>query len=312
VGLLPYSNANYNFTRNYTDSANQYSQVKRGKGALYQAYLGGAYKVKGFSVGLNISYLFGQIDYENRIVIPDINALNTRNIINLNVKGFNYNIGLMYQKLIYHNSDDQDHRTDVYVIAGVTGGGGLKANARISSYWDRFRIIDPDLNIISIAPGDTIRYDLTRNGKINMPANFSAGVMFGNQRYWLAGVDFRFANWKDYSSALNNGGLANRWRVTFGAQITPKDDDRKYLGLVQYRLGAYFGKSEAVYNGKGLNEFAGTFGFGLPFTKLARLNIAGEIGSRGLGDKNAIRENFYRFTFGLVLNDAWFIKRKFD
>ncbi|HLP51040.1 MAG TPA: hypothetical protein VK154_09175 [Chitinophagales bacterium] len=312
LGLLPYTNINYTFIQNYNDSAlGPYRLVHAGKGSLYQAYVGGAYKVKGLSIGANLGFLFGKLDYQKTITFPDsLYAYSTRNITSVNAKSFMYTIGLQYEYRIYHNKETPEPRTDINMIVGAYGSGGLKLNAKVSNYWDRF-YIDPTFGVVTI---DTAQANFNQKESIKLPFNMGAGVMFGNELYWMLGADFKFMNWKSYSSPLNNGGLNNSWRISIGGQITPniEADRKKYFSKVQYRLGGYYGKSELNYNGKQLSEAGGTVGFGFPFKSVAHLNLSGDFGSRGVSDPNAIRETYYRVTFGFVLNDIWFTKRKFD
>lgn len=313
LGLLPFSTVNYTFVQNFNDSAlGTFRQVYQGKGGLYQAYVGGAYKVKGFSVGANLGFLFGKIDYQKTITFPDTAyAFSTRNTSSMNVKSFVYSVGVQYQHIIYHNTDAPDPRTDIFVTAGAYGSGGMKMDAKVSNHWDRF-IVDPTYGIITV---DTTSANFNQKAKVNLPFNMGAGIMFGNERYWMLGTDFKFNNWSKYTSPLNNGGLSDSWRISFGAQITPKFDEadkKKYFSTVQYRAGVYYGKSEINYGGKQLSEVGGTVGLGFPFKKVAFLNVTGDFGTRGGNDAEAIRETYYRVTFGFALTDIWFIKRKYD
>lgn len=313
MGLLPYSHINYTFIQNFNDSAlGSYRQVYTGKGSLYQAYIGGAYKVKGFSVGANVGFLFGKLDYQKTITFADtLYAYSTRNITSMNVKSFVYSIGVQYQKLIFHNTNDPDSRTDIFMTWGAYGSGGMKAQAKVSNYWERF-IVDPTYGIL---PVDTAQSNFNQKSTVNLPFNLGAGVMFGNERFWMVGTDFKFTNWSKYSSPLNNANLKDSWRISFGGQITPKYDEvdkKKYFSRVQYRAGVYYGKSEINFNSNQLSEVGGTIGLGFPFKSVAHLNLTGDFGSRSGSDKTAISESYYRITFGFVLNDIWFIKRKFD
>jgi hypothetical protein len=61
-----------------------------------------------------------------------------------------------------------------------------------------------------------------------------------------------------------------------------------------------------------------SFGAGFPIrkwrayeTQFTVLQTAFQIGKRG-SSVNNVTENFFQFTFGLSLNDNWFIKRKYD
>ncbi|MDB5284468.1 MAG: hypothetical protein JWO06_3543 [Bacteroidota bacterium] len=316
VGIVPVSMVNYNFAQAYSDSViGNYYQAYTGSGSLYNVYVGGAYKIKGFSIGANIGYTFGKLEYQKLIEFPDTAyAFNTRNITDVNMGGVSYSVGVQYQRLIYKNVNDPDPRSQIYAMFGLYGSGGTKLTTKTSTYWDRFSY-DASSNIIV---SDTLQSTFKQKGTITMPYNIGGGLMFGNELYWLVGADFKYTNWKNFSSPLDNGSLANSYRISFGAQITPKYDDRNYLKRIQYRAGFYTGKSEINISGLQLTENAGTVGIGFPlkkvapFKELGTINVTGEFGSRGGNDKSLIRENYYRFTFGFVLNDIWFIKRKFD
>jgi len=310
LGLVPVSNLNYTFIQNFNDTTiGAFREVFAGKGSVYNAFLGGAYKVKGFSVGANLGYTFGRLDYQKTITFPDsVEAYITRNITNMNVKGFSYTVGVQYQNRIYHNTDQIDPRTDIFVTVGATAAGGVPLVSRTDNYWDRLNYNSS----VGFTTVDTVLATFDQKGTVKMPMHFSGGIMFGNEKFWMVGTDFKYNTWSSFSSPLRNDQLSNNWKWSIGFQFIPRYDDRKYLNKIQYRAGFYYGTSELNFRGQQLNELAATVGLGFPFKNLGRLNLSGQFGSRGTDNKLTIRENFYRITFGLVLNDIWFIKRKFD
>lgn len=65
VGLLPYSNVGYSFI----NSIDNGSDSRSGDGNISQAYVGVSGRpFKGFSIGANISYLFGNLTNTNTVV----------------------------------------------------------------------------------------------------------------------------------------------------------------------------------------------------------------------------------------------------
>jgi hypothetical protein len=310
LGLVPVSNLSYTFIQNFNDTTlGSFREVFAGKGSTYNAYIGGAYKIKGFSIGTNLGYTFGKLDYQKTITFPDtVEAYITRNITNMNVRGFSYTLGVQYQNRIYHNTDQLDPRTDIYVTAGATVAGGIPLVSSTDNYWDRLNFNSS----VGFTTVDTVLATFNTKGTIKMPMNFSGGIMFGNEKFWMIGTDFKYNTWSNFSSPLNNDQLSNSWKWSIGFQVIPRYDDRKFFNKMQYRAGFYYGASEFSFRGQKLNELAGTVGLGVPFKNVARLNISGQFGIRGVADKSAIRETFYRLSFGLVLNDIWFIKRKYD
>lgn len=313
LGLMPYSNVDYNFVQTFNDpSIGQYSENYIGSGSLYTAYAGGAVKIKGFAIGANLGFIFGKLSYQKIISFPTDSAGSyaTRNIDDVNIKGFSYNVGVQYQKQIYHNRDDPDARRDIYAFFGAYGSGGTSLTAKVNSYWDRYNF---PVSTGTQAIVDTLQQGVLQTGKIKMPVSVGAGLMFGNERFWLLGADFKYTTWSDYTTILDNGGLANSWQLSVGAQITPKYDDLNYFKHMQYRLGAYYGKSEISFNGDHLSQGGATIGLGFPFKSVAHINLTGDFGELGdPGNKQIVQQAYYRFTVGFVLNDIWFIKRKFD
>ena len=314
VGLVPYSNVNYNFIQNFNDpSIGQYAESYIGSGSLYNAYIGAAYKVKGFSFGANVGYIFGQLKYQKVISFPQDSfaSYTTQNITTVNIKSFSYNIGVQYQKLIYHNRDDPDERRDIYAFFGAYGSSNLKMHASVTSYWDRatFNTSTSTQTVV-----DTLSSEIPQTGKITLPYKLGAGLMFGNERFWMLGADFKFQGWNSYTTLLDNGtGLTNSWQIALGGQITPKYNDRNYFLRMQYRAGMYYGKDEITFAGSQLTAAGATLGIGIPFRSFAHINVSGDFGSLGsAGNAQVLQEAYYRFTIGFVLNDIWFIKRKFN
>lgn len=306
VGVRPFSNLNYNFLQHYTDSVlGGYDKFFAGKGSTYELFVGNGVRIGPLRVGINLGVVFGKQSYSRYLSFPDsAEALNVRSATDINYAAFNYNVGLQYQKRIVKRSEEDEH---IYLTVGAYLGGGNNFRVRTSELSERFATIDGYVNIV-----DSPNYKPYVDGKVFMPLNGGGGVMFGNELSWLVGADFKYSNWKKYSSPLNNGPLGDGWRFSLGGMITPEYDAvRGYLKRVTYKAGFYYGQSEVLYKGSNLAELGGTFGLTLPVKKaFARFNLTGDFGTRG-NDAN-VKETFYRFQLGFVLNDFWFAKRKFD
>ncbi len=320
-GLLPFSFVNYNFTNSQGDT----NQVYSGKGSLYQVYLGTAYKIKDFSIGINAGYLFGNVNYSRGYVFSDsIQAYNIQNLSTTRVNGFIYNIGLQYRKRILKKTPQNALKSDVFFTIGAQGTTNVKLNTRVSSMWQRYTGTDPQVVI------DTPLNYADKIGKITLPFNFSTGFTIGNENWWLVGADFKYSGWSqfsNYQSALppgDNWSFGNSWRAMIGAGIVPDYDSKKFFSRIQYKVGGYYGKSELIYRasadaaGTHLSEYGATFGVSVPilinpiYREAAHFHFSADIGARTPGISGLISENYYRFNFGFTLNNVWFIKRKFD
>lgn len=319
MGLLPFSNVNYSFIQRYDNDTvlGPHSYLFDGDGSNNQVYLGIGMQFKGFAFGVNGAYVFGKTEYNKVIAFPDSSdAFYTRNTTSYNIKGFTYNAGLQYNVRVFHNPDDSlSSKRDIYFTAGATVSAGVKLTTKYSNYWDRFYFNTSGGAVVV----DTSNAQFNVKSKITMPYQLSGGVMLGNERFWQIGADFHYAAWSKYSAPLGNDNLSNSYRFNVGFQLIPNDfevNKKRYFNKVQYRAGFSYGLSEVSYKGQQLNEIGGSIGLAFPFRiavfEASRINVTGEFGSRGTNVTGSVRENYFKLTFGLSINDIWFIRRKFD
>lgn len=161
---------------------------------------------------------------------------------------------------------------------------------------------------------DTIQNVEGERGDIRLPLNAGFGISMKKGNQWLAGADFSFQNWEDFSWFNTRDSLANSWKVSLGGQYTPNDRAIKsYWKLVQYRAGVHYAKSFLQLRSSQLEETGFSVGAGFPIRRAATvINLAIQAGQRGTVENNLIHEKYIRFTLGFTLNDRWFIKSKFD
>ena len=116
VGLLPYSDVGYNV--NTFDQDFDAEMIYSGDGGLTKLYFGSSYMINNnLSFGVNASYLFGRLNKRKKIIFSDDFILNSRSNLSLNLKGFYYEVGLLYTKelnddkkytfgLVFHNDTE--------------------------------------------------------------------------------------------------------------------------------------------------------------------------------------------------------------
>jgi len=76
-------------------------------------------------------------------------------------------------------------------------------------------------------------------------------------------------------------------------------------------LGAYYSTSYINVNGYTPSQKAITCGFGFPLrSSKSLINTSFEYGTKGKSTTNSIKENYFRLTLNLSLNEVWFFKRK--
>ncbi len=297
IGLLPYSEMSYSFTDvNENSSANLFFE---GNGGISKFYFGNSLKfTDNLSVGVNINYLFGNLNSSRKVVFSDSDIFNTRNNDDTSLKGFNFDFGMQYKgKFGDWNS-----------VIGLTLDQGGDISAKRTTLTETYRL-SGDLEIVE----DTVESTLLNDGKLELPSAFGAGIALSNDK-WKILADYKTENWADYKLFGESDNLENSTRMSIGCEFTPdKKAINKYYKMIRYRLGMYDSQTYLNLKSEQLNERAVSFGFGLPLKRSGTLfNLSAEFGQMGTLNNDLIQESFARFKIGFIFSDIWFVKRKYD
>lgn len=299
LGFTPYSHIYYKLSD--TSVIPVYGNSVRtfyGDGSLNYAFAGFAGKYKGFSLGVNVGYLFGSTVYADLIESID-NTVNVNDVQFSNVLktgGVYWKAGAQYETRLYKST---------WLRAGAT----FSLNQDIRTSWDEYWMS------YNYAAGDTSYSNLGKQGNLTMPMTYSIGVHIADSNKWMVGIDYSAMNWNDYKGFGRTDSVADMsYRLGIGGEFTPDAGSiRKYFSRVTYRLGAYYGQDYVYLRNTPMNYYAVTFGFGLPLRRFSdRINTSFEIGKRGSETNGLFSETFFKCTFGISLNDRWFIKSKYD
>nr|WP_294897386.1 hypothetical protein [uncultured Pedobacter sp.] len=305
-GLLPYSNLGYQF-KNSNDMLDTFSvdHIYSGEGGLTKAYLGyGIGFGKHFSVGVNMSYIFGDLKETKATEFSKyVGFLNSKTENNNAVGGLDFDFGAQYTALLNKNTK---------ITLGYTGGLKTQLNTTFSQLSTRYTSSGG-----SDFRADTISYIKEVKGNLTLPSNHNFGFSIERQNKWLIGADLRLANWSEFSESGSTDNLNNSWGVSVGGQITPNINAvTNYWKLVDYRLGVSYDKTYLKLSTQDIDVKAVNFGFGFPLVSgrnaFYKINFATEIGSRGTLSNGLVKENFVNFRLGFTINDKWFQKYKYD
>ena len=295
-GMLPYSNIGY--TLNARDTVVNADMIYTGDGGLSKVYFGGAYEpFKGFSVGINASYLFGGLNRRKKLDYDDESFFDSRSNSSINLKGYYYELGLMYKMALANEK----------VLSF-----GLTANNNSSLRAKRTNIVE------TISGTNEIVKDTTSNlvewGEVNLPSYISTGLMYRDGEKWLLIADYSIQNWADYTLLGESDDLSNSMRLSAGLQYTPEFNSvTKYYKRMQYRLGASYSNTPLTLNDTQLKEVSVSFGFGIPVKKSrTKYDISLTLGQRGTTDNSLIKEQFVKFGLSVSYDGIWFVKRKYD
>ncbi|TWF44953.1 hypothetical protein FHW36_101879 [Chitinophaga polysaccharea] len=311
LGLRPVTRVSYNiqqgFNSNFGDTTKwPLTNKYEGSGGLYQLYAGTGVRVGDFSIGVNLGYLFGNVENNTRLFFPDPNTYPSHKMTRITYNSFFYKLGLQYRAKLNKEMD---------MTFGVTGSMKQNMNARQEALNE---------TLMSNGAGnytnqDTVSYVKGNRGKVVYPEEFGGGIMIRKYDKWSVGVDYTSNQWQNFKSfEVKDSALQNAWKLAIGGQFVPNATALSgYWNRVAYRLGAYYGQDYLKLAGQNMPMMGFTVGAGLPVRRMpysnqySMLNLAFEVAHRG-NNQTVLKENTYRISLGFTLSDKWFIKRKYE
>jgi hypothetical protein len=271
---------------------------------------GNSLTYKQLSLGVNIGYLFGNIQYEQSISFEDLTyAYQNRYNNNYGINGFIWNAGAMYRLVLNKSAIEKDKNIDSKVLTF-----GLQGNTDMSFYTNASQTKRGVFVEGSLA--DTIFYADELSGKGTLPAEISFGTMYYHGDSWALGMDFSYNFWSHYSNEARPETLSDSYRIAIGGHMVPNAKAyNQYFKRVKYRFGLYYNHDPREIDDESFNGFGLNIGAGFPLifqrNYTANMNPYIQFGRRGTN--NLITENFIRFGFGFTFNDnEWFLKRKYN
>ena len=295
-GMLPYSNIGY--TLNARDSAENADMIYTGDGGLSKVYFGGAYEpFKGFSLGINASYLFGGLNRRKKLDYDDESFFDSRSNSSINLKGYYYELGLLYKKELANEKE---------LSFGLTANNNSTLRAKRTNIVET---ISGPYEIVKDTASNVVEW-----GEVTLPNYISTGLMYRDGEKWLLIADYSMQNWADYTLLGESDDLSNSMRLSGGLQYTPEFNSvTKYYKRMQYRLGAAYSNTPLTLNDTQLKEMSVSFGFGIPVKKSrTKYDVSLTLGQRGTTDNSLIKEQFVKFGLSVSYDGIWFVKRKYD
>ena len=297
-GMIPFTSTGYEIDT--YDSVYSTNLKYYGDGGISKIYFGGAYELlSGFSIGLNASYLFGGINQRKQLVYTDQSFLNSRSNSKINLKGYYYEFGVLYQKALNKNN-----KLSIGITANNTSSIGAKKNELVESFqYSGFLEVPKDTFVNSVEWGEVV-----------LPQYFSTGISYNKNKKWLFAVDYSIQNWAQYSMFNQSDNLTNSMKICGGLQYTPEYNSiTKYYKRINYRLGGTYNNTPLQFGDNQLKEMSLSFGFGIPLRKSrTKYDFSCTFGQRGTTENNLIKEHFVRLGLSVSYDGIWFVKRKYD
>lgn len=297
IGLVPYSIVNY---QNISEeklpfSASFVQYTYKGTGGVSQAYMSHGVRIlKKINLGVQMNYNFGVIRYESQSQLIDNRNLYTIELLNrLNFSDFSLRTGISFRQKIKGNT---------FLNLGFVSD--LAKNLKAQEYLAGQRKYND-----TVVSADTL--PLQTSGTYYIPPSYEFGLSIDRPFHFTIGVDYKLQDWSQYRGQSVIGSLGNSHKWTFGAEWIPNSNAiTGYLNRVSYRMGFSYTLTPIIINGVQLEERQATIGMSLPVRGFSSFNFAAIGGQRGIIDKGLIRETYFKFIFGVTINDRWFEKRK--
>lgn len=294
IGVIPYSAVGYKYGKDIDNG----SDLRTGEGGINQLYVGyGIQPLKGLSLGVNASYVFGTT--ANSIYVTSTGAGSTTLYERImKVRDWNLQFGAQYTKVF--------NRKNRATIGVVYSPGKSFHGDTWGTYYD-----SQDQKLTST---DTI----SMGGKYDQAATYGVGLSYTYNNRLTAELDFTYQPWKNAKFAplpsFDTEGTTldfnNRWKVAGGLAYTP-DPRGGYLKRSTYRIGAYYNNDYMNIRSNGVRDYGASLGVSLPAPGGKTLiNIGVEYKHRYSSPTVMVKEDYLNITVGVTFNEMWFWQNK--
>lgn len=317
-GLTPFSNVGYNMIYATQEDSMDVIYTFEGLGGLNQFYVGfGTELFKGFSVGANAKFVFGNIKQskdKRYDLSKDIYSF--RDVNDVQYNGFLFDLGVQY----YGQTKGE---IDYLLGATYQFAGDLNtSNNRV------VRTYNAAGNFFI----DSILSTTDASGTVSIPSKLGVGFSVGKRGSWLVGAEYEMADWSNFTSIDDQTNFQQSTKISVGGYLQFADETDKqvlkgqrfnhFVKSIRYYYGARMTQGYMNVNGESIDELGISFGLGLPVMRektlaegripvVSRITVGAEYVTRGTTTNELIQEDFFRLKLGLSLTDKWFQQKKF-
>ena len=315
LGIAPYSDIGYKISAWETDQTiiahtGSILNTVQGYGGLYNAFMGAGFSLfKGFSIGGEVDYIFGNLHKDNTFEMASSSHRSISSGYTLTLKALTGKFGAQYAFPI---------TGEVSAVVGAT----YKLETSLKGTVDRFEI-QTISSINDSTPSPRTYTDKLEKGKVKLASEIGTGIALKGGDKWSAEVNYLRSDWT--SSGMDKViGFANVGNAVFSAStsqsvragfsyVPNRNDIRYYRRRITYRAGAYWDQAYCKIDGMDLNAIGLTFGATLPVFRWSNgITLGMDFGQRGSKAGNLIRERYVNFHVGINIHDVWFIKTRYD
>lgn len=322
LGVQPYSKVDYAYQIDDLNDDNLSIRRKfKGKGNLSQVFLGTGFSLKNFSFGVNGKFIFGEQTRAEQLEFLSGDFTNIRNQEFSVVRGLSAQAGAIYELPV-----GEEHSLKFGGTYNLGNNISVDNYQVINNYTTSEVTLDDELISVENHTEGTVLLNTEDNPSeqnISLPHEYKAGVSFSKNGQYFIGLDYKNSAWDLLKIGGVSQGLARQQSINLGGEYIPNLGAKgveNYFKSVIYRAGINYGNSSIVSDGEQLTEYGIKFGLGFPLKKFKYESekfgsyLFTSFGYDRVRAKNpgAISEHYFKINFSIVLNDKWFVKRKFD
>ncbi|NDW13251.1 hypothetical protein D0T50_10125 [Bacteroides sp. 214] len=297
LGLLPYSNVGYNLQQSITDSEDATGNhviSYYGDGGLHQVLAGvGMNLFKGFSVGANASFLWGEIS-KTRSVIFSSTTSGANSFVeetNTNIRDVKFDFGAQYEHRF-------NKKNKIIVGATFTPKNSLNNDTYVST-----------------VSSTTVQKDTIAT--FETPNSFAIGFTYKYDERLMVGIDYALQQWGDATYMDAKKSFCDYSKISLGVEYLPSFVGRSFFSSLKYRAGAYVSSPYYKAQGDGgetfraAKEFGVSAGVAIPLIRSRSIiNLSAQYAKVTGQRNNLLDEKYLRINIGITFNERWFAKLK--
>ncbi|WP_162340957.1 hypothetical protein [Cyclobacterium salsum] len=306
LGLNQLTGVDYNITVNsaVTNTELTSQNIIEGRGGLSQVYLQSGFQVyKGLSLGLEGAYTFGSTIRSNQLDLLD-EEMNSVGISSEYYERLTFSDITFKGGVYYAQPLGEEKYLNMGAIYQVFGDINGKEFAKMG---------ESGQASIPNSPGDVIADNVS--GSVFLPNKIGYGVTYEKINKFAIGLEAQFQDFTEYRGFnATEGNLGNAYKLSLGGQYIP---DAFSLGSVfsrsTFRAGLEYEQLPFLLNDNQIDDIGINFGTSIPVYSLSLLNVAVKLGTRGTVNDGLVRENYFKVSLGISINDnSWFYKKVFE
>ena len=301
AGFEPVSYVGYAYADTFRTAGNALVQgLSSGSGGQSKVYVILSYDfLDRLSVGVKLSYLFGDIIHDNIGSVNITNTYNTEWTDTVRSHGFLYDFGLQYH-------------IPVGKFKSVTVGAVFSPKIRFgaSIMTDTIRVDPSSGSVVSSTN------NVSRDSVFEMPASYGLGFTYNQLGKLTVGADVLYQRWANAKYYNQTGLFNNRLKFNAGGEFIPNRTSNNFFNKLHYRAGLYYTNSYLKIKDSKYNEYGVDLGLGIPIQdrrwqdKRSFLNFAFEYSVVQPEVSSFVKERYFKVSLSYTFNELWFFKQK--